>query len=114
MASVFVAEVSSRGATTAAPTGLPLYQFAETGTQPLPWNAQSLKSKINATTMLGGPHGATNATEGVLAYRTNQSHLALLTESNTGTTQWTDFTPNNNVARAGGRSGAFFRPVEQR
>ena len=67
MAGTFLAESSSRGATTTAPAGLPLYQFVETGVQPLPWNAVSLKSQLNATTMLGGPHGTTSATTGVLA-----------------------------------------------
>jgi hypothetical protein len=109
-ASVYVAESSSRGATTTAPAGLPLYQFAETGTQPLPWNAKSLKSELNATTMLGGPHGATNADGGVLAYRTNNSHLALFTQTSNGTTQWTDFTPNNDVPVPAADPIPFFDP----
>jgi len=110
LASVYVAESSSRGATTTAPAGLPLYQFAETGAQPLPWNAKSLKGELNATTMLGGPHGATNATEGVLAYRTNRSHLALFTQTLGGTTQWRDFTPNNDVPVPAADPIPFFDP----
>ncbi|HEY5110879.1 MAG TPA: hypothetical protein VII67_00960 [Acidimicrobiales bacterium] len=110
LASVYVAEGSSRGATTSAPAGLPLYQFAETGAQPLPWNAKSLKSELNATTMLGGPHGATNATEGVLAYRTNDSHLALFAQALGGTTQWMDLTPNNDVPVPAADPIPFFDP----
>jgi len=110
LAGTFLAESSSHGATTTAPVGLPLYQFAETGAQPLPWNAVSLKSKIDATTMLGGPHGATSATEGVLAYRTNASHLALFTQSVGGATRWTDFTPGNDVPTPAADPIPFFDP----
>ncbi len=110
MAGTFLAESSSRGATTTAPAGLPLYQFVETGVQPLPWNAVSLKSQLNATTMLGGPHGATSATTGVLAYRTNDSHLALYTQSAGGATRWNDFTPGNNVPTPAADPIPFFDP----
>ncbi len=110
VAGTFLAEGSSRGATTTAPAGLPLYQFVETGVQPLPWNAVSLKSKINTTTMLGGPHGATSATGGVLAYRTNDSHLALYTQSAGGATRWTDFTPGNDVPTPAADPIPFYDP----
>jgi hypothetical protein len=85
-ASTLFAESASHGVTTAptGPTGLPLYQFVDTGTQPLPWNAVSLERDLNSTTMLGGPHGATDTNEGVLAYRTNQNQLATLTETSAG------------------------------
>lgn len=103
--------LAARGATTPpATTGLPLYQFAETGVEPLPWNATSLESYLNSTTMLGGPHGATGATEGVLAYRTNQDHLAQLTLSDNGATQWLDYTPQNDVPSPGADPIPFFDP----
>ena len=60
--------------------------------------------------MLGGPHGATNATEGVLAYRTSVSHLALLTQTATGTTSWMDYTPGNNVPVPAADPIPFFDP----
>ena len=110
LAGTFLAESSSRGATTAVPAGLPLYQFVETGVQPLPWNAVSLRNKINTTTMLGGPHGATSATEGVLAYRTNESHLALFTQSTANTSQWMDYTPLNDVPTPAADPIPFFDP----
>lgn len=110
MAGTILAESSSHGATTTAPAGLPLYQFVETGVQPLPWNAVSLKSKLNTTTMLGGPHGATSATQGVIAYRTNDSHLALFTQSIGGATRWTDFTPGNDVPTPAADPIPFFDP----
>jgi len=110
VAGTFLAESSSRGATTTAPAGLPLYQFVETGVQPLPWNAVPLKNKIDTTTMLGGPHGATNAAEGVLAYRTNDSHLALFTQNASGTSSWTDFTPGNDVPTPAADPIPFFDP----
>lgn len=111
VAGTFLAESSSHGATTpAAPAGLPMFKFAETGVQPLPWNAVSLQGKLNATTMLGGPHGATSASEGVLAYRTSASHLALFTQSTAGTTQWMDYTTNNDVPAPATDPIPFFDP----
>ncbi|MFZ0768029.1 MAG: hypothetical protein WAM64_02275, partial [Acidimicrobiales bacterium] len=113
MASTWFAVSSSRGVTTApAPTnGLPLYQFVDTGTEPLPWNAVSLESRLNSTTMLGGPHGATDATEGVLAYRTNENQLALFTQSASGATQWINFTAQNDVPTPAADPVPFFDPT---
>ncbi|HUV57899.1 MAG TPA: hypothetical protein VMV96_03750 [Acidimicrobiales bacterium] len=81
LASTVVSEPWAHGVSTAAPTGLPLFQFVNSGATPLPWNAVSLKSEINNTTMLGGPHATSSATEGVIAYRTNDNHLATYTQS---------------------------------
>src|SRR5665213_3600405 len=110
VAGTFFAESSSRGATTTVPAGLPMYQFVETGVQPLPWNAVSLKGQLNATTMLGGPHGATSGALGVLAYRTNDSHLALFTQSASAAPRWTDFTPRNDVPTPAADPIPFFDP----
>jgi hypothetical protein len=110
LAGTYFAQSASRGATSVAPAGLPLYQFAETGAGPLPWNAVSLQSQLNATTMLGGPHGATNAAEGVLAYRTNHSDLALFTQSSVGPTQWIDLTRHNDVPEPAADPIPFFNP----
>ncbi|MHB8378467.1 MAG: hypothetical protein ACYDB2_00925 [Acidimicrobiales bacterium] len=110
VASTVFAQSSSRGATNTAPAGLPMYQFVETGVQPLPWNAVSLKSQLNATSMLGGPHGATSGTIGVIAYRTNNSHLALFTQSVGGATRWIDFTPGNDVPTPAADPIPFFDP----
>ena len=79
------------GPTASATTaGLPLYQFLNNGTGPLPWNAQSMTAAANGSTMLGGPHGTSNGTIGAIAYRTASNDVALLTQSPTGTSQWTD------------------------
>ena len=110
LAGTFLAESSSRAATTAAPAGLPLYKFVETGAGPLPWNAVSLQSQLNATTMLGGPQGLTNTNEGVLAYRTNHGHLALFTQTSTGGKQWIDLTLGNNVPEPAADPIPFFDP----
>jgi hypothetical protein len=101
----------SHGATPAA-KGVPLYQFVNTGTGVLPWNATSLESKINSTTMLGGPHTASGASEGALAYRTSKNHLALYTQSVAGTSQWSDLSaPNNNLPVPGADPVPFFDPA---
>ena len=74
----------------AGPAGLPLYEFLENGTGPLPWNAQSMKAAVNNSTMIGGPHGTSNGTIGAIAYRTANNDVALLTQSTAGTSHWAD------------------------
>ncbi len=87
--------VPSGGLTPAstAPSGLPLYQFVDSQSGPLPWNALSFEGQINHTTMLGGPHAVSSATLSALAYRTAASDVALYTQPPSGTGQWTDLTP---------------------
>jgi hypothetical protein len=116
LAVVYVAGSPPRGATAAttatpAPSALPLYQFVETGTEPLPWNAVSLETQLNATTMLGGPHGATDAAEGVIAYRTSTDDLALFTQNADGTVQWVDLSTGNDVPAPAGDPVPFFDPT---
>jgi hypothetical protein len=111
VASTVLVATQSHAVTTAAPAGLPLYQFAETGTGPLPWNAASLEAKLASTTMLGGPHGATDATQGVLAYRTNTNQLALYVQTSTGTTGWRNYTTGNDVPAPGDDPIPFFDPA---
>ena len=110
VASTALVATQSHAITSAPPTGLSLYQFSETGTGPLPWNAASLKAKLNSTTMLGGPHGATNATQGVLAYRTNTSQLALYVQTTTGATAWRNYTTGNNMPEPVDDPIPFFDP----
>ena len=103
----------SYGATTATAVpgpGLPLYQFVNSGTGPLPWNAYSLESAINDTTMVGGPHGASNSNEGVIAYRTATSDIALYQRTITGTSRWRDLSPGINAPAPGADPIPFFDP----
>jgi len=131
LASALVSEPWSHGATSSAPTGLPLFQFINSGSGPLPWNATSLKGSIGGTTMLGAPHAVSGSFGGVIAYRTNRNHLATYTEaippSTTSTTTtsapvttttnpsspsspWTDYTPHNNVPTPAADPIPFFDP----
>jgi len=112
LASIAFAASGSRGATTtAAPAGLPIFQFNDSGTGPLPWNAASLEGAISHTTMLGAPHAASDATEGVLAYRTNQDQLALYTKTSVGAQTWTDLSvPANSLPKPGADPIPFFDP----
>jgi len=112
LASITFAASGSRGATSlAAPAGLPIYQFINSGSGPLPWNAASLEAKIDHTTMLGAPHAASDATEGALAYRTNQGQLALFTKTSTGVTTWTNLsTPKNSLPPPSADPIPFFDP----
>ncbi len=89
---------------------LPLYQFAATGTGALPWSAQALTGMINNSTMLGGPHGATSSSEGVIAYRTASSDVALFTQSATGPAQWTDLSRSINADAPAADPVPFFDP----
>ena len=112
LSSITLAATGSRGATPPAPAGLPLYQFIDSGTGPLPWNAQSLEGSIDRTKMIGAPHAASDATEGVLAYRTNHEQLAILTETSTGTKSWTNFsTPKNSLPTPTADPIPFFDPA---
>ncbi len=97
VASTVLVATQSHAVTSAPPTGLPLYQFSETGTGTFPWSAASLEAKLNATTMLGGPHGDTDASEGVLAYRTNEGELALYVQTDAGNTAWRNYSAQGDV-----------------
>jgi hypothetical protein len=60
--------------------------------------------------MIGAPHAASDATEGVLAYRTNQGQLALFTQTGAGTT-WTNLsTPKNSLPAPTSDPIPFFDP----
>ncbi len=110
MASTLLMAPWSRGATIATPPGLPLFQFVNSGTGPLPWNAVSLESSLNNTNMLGGPHTVSNATEGVLAYRTTDSGIALYTQTVAGTSQWVDLSARINAPAPAADPIPFFDP----
>ena len=111
LASITLAATGSRASTSLAPTGLPIYQFIDSGTGPLPWNALSLEGSIDHTKMLGAPHAASDATEGVLAYRTNLDQLALFTQTSTGQKSWTNLsTPKNSLPAPTADPIPFFDP----
>jgi hypothetical protein len=112
LASITVAATGSHGATSlAVPAGLPIYQFVDSGTGPLPWNAVSLEGSIDRTTMLGNPHAASDASEGVLAYRTNHDQLATFTDTSTGVKTWTNLsTPKNSLPAPNTDPVPFFDP----
>ncbi len=110
VASTVLVATQSHAVTTAPSNGQPLYQFAETGTGTFPWSAASLEAKLNSTTMLGGPHGATSSTEGVLAYRTNANQLALYVQTNAGNTAWRNYSTGNDVPVPADDPVPFFDP----
>ena len=75
-------------ATTNSPAALPLYQFVNSGTGPLPWNAVSFEAAINSTKMLGNPHAASQNGEAALTYRMANSQIALYVGSPNGSSAW--------------------------
>lgn len=112
MAGTVLAAPWSHGATTQTSAGLPLYQFVDTGTGTLPWNAVALSSQLNSNTMLGGPHTVTNSTEGVVAFRTQNNDLAYFTDSATGTTSFTDLSATQTYLPSPGADPIpFFDPL---
>ncbi len=97
--------------TTSNPSGLPLYQFVNSGSGPLPWNALSLTSAVNSSTMIGGPHGTGNGTVGAIAYRTASNDVAVLTQSASGPSQWTDLSTGLNATPPGADPIPFLDPA---
>ena len=77
-------------ATPNSPSSLPLYEFINSGSGPLPWNAQSFESAINNTTMLGNPHAVSQDGESALVYRMANSQIGLYVANANGTTSWSD------------------------
>ena len=101
---------SGAHAATSAATGLPLYQFVNSGTGPLPWNAASLVSSLNGTKMLGGPHSTANATEGVLAYRSTSSDVDLYVQPDSGSPAWSDLSALASLPTPAADPVPFFDP----
>ncbi len=77
-------------ATPNSPSSLPLYEFINSGSGPLPWNAQSFESSINNTTMLGNPHAVSQDGEAALVYRMANSQIGLFVSNANGTTSWSN------------------------
>jgi hypothetical protein len=69
---------------------LPLYQFVNSGTGPLPWNAVSFESAIDNTKMLGSPHAVSQVGEAALTYRMANSQIGLYVANATGASTWTN------------------------
>jgi len=111
LAGIGLADPMSRGATSATPTGLPLYQFVNSGSGPLPWNAKSLESAIGHTTMLGGPHAVGNATEGAIAYRATNGHLDVYSQNVNTSVQWNDVSSGNSLPAPAADPIPFFDPL---
>ncbi|MGD1013435.1 MAG: hypothetical protein ABR963_03480 [Acidimicrobiales bacterium] len=97
-------------ATTNSPAALPLYQFVDTGSGPLPWNAVSFESSIDGTKMLGTPHAASQDGEDVLTYRMANSQIGLYVENAVGTTSWTDLSTLVDTPTPAADPVVFFDP----
>jgi hypothetical protein len=100
-------------AATSSPSGLPLYQFVNSGSGVLPWNATSLETALNNTKMLGGPHSASDPAEGVLAYRTTRSHVALYVQPASAPSSWTDLSVLASAPAPAADPVPFFDPTGQ-
>jgi hypothetical protein len=92
-------------------SGQPLYQFVDSGTGPLPWNAVSFESEVDTTTMLGGPHVASQNGESALAFRASNADIALYVQNASGTTQFTDLSTQVATPPAENDPIPFFDPT---
>ena len=97
-------------ATTNSSAALPLYQFVDTGSGLLPWNAVSFESSIENTKMLGNPHAASEDGEDALTYRMANSQIGLYVESAIGTTSWVDVSTLVDTPTPASDPVAFFDP----
>ena len=75
-----------------APTGLPLYEFSQTGTTLLPWVATSLSSLTHGATMSAGPRTVQSSQGDVIAFSTATHDVAFLTTSPTASPTYLDLT----------------------
>ncbi len=91
--------------------GQPLYQFEDSGTGALPWNAVSFESEVDATTMLGGPHAASQDGQSALAFRASNADIALYVQNASGTTQFTDLSTQVATPAAENDPIPFFDPT---
>jgi hypothetical protein len=105
-----VAVASESRAATAAPPGLSIFQFVNSGTGVLPWNASSLERSLNGVRMVGSPHAASGVAGGVLAYRTTASDVATYTLSGAGAGQWADLSPGIDAEPPASDPIPFFDP----
>jgi len=91
--------------------GQPLYQFVDSGTGPLPWNAVSFESSVDGATMLGGPHAASENGESALAFRASNSDVDLYVQNANNTTQFGDLSTQVATPPAGSDPIPFFDPT---
>jgi hypothetical protein len=99
--------------TTASPntSGLPLFQFVDSGSGALPWNAVSFETSIDGASMLGGPHAASENGENALAFRASNSDVALFVQSVSGATQYSDLSSEVSTPPAASDPVPFFDPT---
>ena len=98
-------------ATSNSAAALPLYQFVDSGSGPLPWNASSFESSIDDTKMLGNPHAASEDGEDALTYRMANSQIGLYVQNASGTTSWTDLSTLVATPTPGSDPVPFFNPA---
>lgn len=107
-AATLVPLVSS--ADTTSPTGLPLFQFVNSGVGPLPWNAVALAPVLGSVTMAGNPHAASGPSGGAVAFRTNTGDVGLLTQPTSGTPTYQDLTVTDHLPATSSDPVPFFDP----
>jgi hypothetical protein len=96
---------------TPSTAGLPLYQFVDSGSGPLPWNAVSFESSVGDDTMLGGPHAISEVGASAVALRTSAGDVAFYVQNASGTTQFVDLSTVVSTPAPGDDPVPFFDPT---
>ena len=92
-------------------SALPLYQFVNTGSGPLPWNAVSFESEIDNINMLGGPHAVSQNGETALTYEMANRQIGLYTQGTNGPTSWVNISTLASTPTPSSDPIPFFDPM---
>lgn len=90
--------------------GQQLYEFVNTGTGPLPWNAIPFGPAINNTPMLGGPHSISANGASAISFRTTSNQIGLYVQNANATNTWANVSTQVSTQLALSDPIPFFDP----
>ncbi len=90
--------------------GQQLFEFVNTGTGPLPWNAVAFGPAINNTAMLGGPHSLSANGASAISFRTTSNQIGLYVQNANATNSWTNVSTQVSAPLAQNDPIPFFDP----
>jgi len=90
--------------------GQQLYEFVNTGSGPLPWNAIPFAPAINNTPMLGGPHSVSANGASAISFRTTSNQIGLYVQNANATNTWANVSTQVSTQLAQSDPIPFFDP----
>ena len=90
--------------------GQQLYEFVNTGSGPLPWNAIPFGPAINNTPMLGGPHSISANGASAISFRTTSNQIGLYAQNANATNTWANVSTQVSTQLAQSDPIPFFDP----